>query len=869
MAIEKRADAEPIRGYRLIEPLGSGGFGEVWKCEAPGGIFKAIKFVYGSVNGLGENSGHAEEELRAFQLIKSIRHPFLLSIDRVEVVSGELVIVTELADQNLEELADQYRQQRLPGMPREELLGYLQESAEVLDLLNRKFDLQHLDIKPANLFLVSNHVKVADFGLVNQMTGANADKIQSALSAVTPLYAAPELFLGKISRHCDQYSLAIVFQELLTGSLPFDGKNVRQLLLQHTQENPNLQSLPTGDRAILARALAKNPDARFGSCLEFVRALKGESVAVAAVTSRTLTPDVATRSAEEAMGETAIVSRMRDTGPLPAKTPRPNLPDGVLADYRFSDCLSNSPLMDVWTAQRPDGVKKRVSILYGLGSPNVAKLKEALVRLQSIHHPALFMPEVLHIEPGRLVLQTDPQRETLRARAHQFQARKQPGIPRGELVDYIRAAAEVLDYLYLQHNVQHLNLNARNLILDNGWLQIGEFGYAQLLWAPAGQSIVERNVRYAAPELATNTPSRHSDQFSLALIFAEMLTGVHPFRGLGPTSYLKNASAPDLDKLPEMDREVVQRALSTDPTKRFANCTEMVLALEGTSIELNQELEARPSHFARLVATERNARKKSHVSSESEIDYKAVISELIRKAGGNIEQSACEPVMNQSNDAMTFQFIAGIPLGSAHEQLRGFCSQTGARVISEVDQRVVVQYDLAASRWQQLWGTKPVMELAVELVRVNPMSVTPIEIKAELKVRHCSKQKSLELFRTLGTDLFSSLQERMLINSEKRTKDRLLWPHPVLIVPIDRNGQPEEPIECRGKDLSHTGIGIYLPHDLDTAEVLVELPSPFKGNPVRIPAKLVRVKPTADGWYEVGALFHLPVHKPALAGAGI
>src|SRR5690348_10636923 len=219
----REPDFEPIPGYRLIEPLGAGGFGEVWKCEAPGGIFKAVKFVYGSLNGLSNDCANAKEELRALQLIKSIRHPFLLSIDRVEIVGGELVIITELADCNLHNLWERYIAQGRTGLPREELLGYLQEAAEVLDVLNHKFDLQHLDVKPRNLFLVSNHVKVADFGLVNRVSDAVTGKVAADMSAVTPLYAAPELFLGSLSRHSDQYSLAIAYQELLTGALPYSG----------------------------------------------------------------------------------------------------------------------------------------------------------------------------------------------------------------------------------------------------------------------------------------------------------------------------------------------------------------------------------------------------------------------------------------------------------------------------------------------------------------------------------------------------------------------------------------------------------------------------------------------------------------------
>jgi hypothetical protein len=270
MSLAREPNAEPLAGYRLIEPLGSGGFGEVWKCEAPGGLFKAIKFVYGNLNSLDVEGARAEQELQALQRIKEVRHPFVLSLDRIEIVEGQLLIVMELADRSLHDSFVECQSAGQVGIPREALLRYIRDAAEALDHMNEKHNLQHLDIKPRNLFLVSGRVKVADFGLVKHLERSNSAGIPGG---VTPLYAPPETLTGKISQSSDQYSLAIVYQELLTGQRPFNGTNPRQLAQQHLQDDPELRPLPEAERPIVARALAKDPAKRFPTCLTFVRAL--------------------------------------------------------------------------------------------------------------------------------------------------------------------------------------------------------------------------------------------------------------------------------------------------------------------------------------------------------------------------------------------------------------------------------------------------------------------------------------------------------------------------------------------------------------------------------------------------------------------
>jgi serine/threonine protein kinase len=352
------ADVEPIPGYRLIERLGRGGFGEVWKVLAPGGIYKAMKFVYGNLDEATDGGKPAQQELKALNRVKTIRHPYILSLERYDIVDGQLLIVMELADRNLFDRFRECQNQGLAGIPRDELIGYMEETAEALDLMNSQFQLQHLDIKPQNLFLVFNHVKVADFGLAKDLEGMQA----TLTGGVTPVYAAPETFECRVTRFCDQYSMAIVYQELLTGQRPFNGATARHLMMQHIQSPPDLSALPEHDRAVVARALAKKAEERFPTCAAFVQMLQNaERLAAPIIVSEKVgAADAAPGAPGRAASQAAPPQRMAAKAPerpslspltnwqtlsglpslngathLPSLTaPRPNSANGLLANAR-------------------------------------------------------------------------------------------------------------------------------------------------------------------------------------------------------------------------------------------------------------------------------------------------------------------------------------------------------------------------------------------------------------------------------------------------------------------------------------------------------------------------------------------------------
>ena len=368
---------EPIPGYRLIERLGRGGFGEVWKVEAPGGLMKAIKFVFGDLNDSDdENIRAAEQEKKAMERVKTIRHPYILSLERYDIIDGQLMIVMELADCNLWDRFRECRGLGMVGVPREELLRYMEEAAEALDLMNDKYHIQHLDVKPQNLFLVSKHIKVADFGLAKMFEGCRG----TITGGVTPVYAGPETFEGYVSRFTDQYSLAIVFQELLTGTRPFNGSNTKQLVMQHLNGVPDLDALPAADRPHIARSLAKKPDERWPSCTELIRALRHSTAIDKAPTPPRTPMPAAPRPPVAELGNPrprpALSQVTPSRGPA-SRTPHPHNTTGRLGSTQLvtpqaanANTFQNGPPQNLTiTLQRPIVVQTAKMNSLGLAPP--------------------------------------------------------------------------------------------------------------------------------------------------------------------------------------------------------------------------------------------------------------------------------------------------------------------------------------------------------------------------------------------------------------------------------------------------------------------------------------------------------------------
>lgn len=425
---------EPIPGYRTLELLGRGGCGEVWKATAPGGLEKAVKIVFGD-----PGNNQTSMEMRALARIRDVRHPLLLSIERIEVQHGNLVIVTELADCSLKQHFLKCCDSGGSGVPRKELLRYLADVAEGLDFLYEKYSLQHLDVKPENILLVSGRAKLGDFGLVKNLY----ERSVSLIGGLTPTYAPPELFEGRPTRHSDQYSLALVYMQMLTGVLPYVASNTAQIAEQHLRGVPDLMALSRQEGTVIARALSKDPQQRFESCTAMVEALKACHSAetrpsLTRETAGPVRPGTIDTPAGEGDGSGQAIRPGSATRRLPINGALAEPSAEVVRDTeRASDTRQHRAVSDC-----PPVPEGRPTLIVGVGGSGTAVLQKFVDRLRDQYGPVSEWPPVEF-----LALDTDTREMTSRFSSDVLDRVRIVPIPLAEAETYGARSREFLGWL--------------------------------------------------------------------------------------------------------------------------------------------------------------------------------------------------------------------------------------------------------------------------------------------------------------------------------------------------------------------------------------------------------------------------------------
>ncbi|MFI7038599.1 DNA translocase FtsK [Microbispora rosea] len=262
-------EGETLAGrYRLVEKLGAGGMGVVWKAvDLRLDREVAIKIFPSEM----DPDPRRVERFRAEPVLCGrLQHPGIVVVHDADEDKGRLFFVMELLDgQDLMKVFSKH----LNGLPSKRVVTIGARLAEALGVAHAK-KVIHRDIKPANIMLLSgDRPKICDFGIARAV-----DSGKATLQVGTPAYMAPEQSEGEPDERSDLYSLGCVLYEMATGETPFDG-NVWQLMLRHATEKPPPPSAIRGDipsplEDLILQLLAKKPEDRPQSAEEVAERLR-------------------------------------------------------------------------------------------------------------------------------------------------------------------------------------------------------------------------------------------------------------------------------------------------------------------------------------------------------------------------------------------------------------------------------------------------------------------------------------------------------------------------------------------------------------------------------------------------------------------
>jgi eukaryotic-like serine/threonine-protein kinase len=261
--------------YQILQKLGQGGMGAVYRCQQLGlGREVAIKVV--SAHLVAETEV-VKRFLREAKLASRLSHPNAVAVlDFNQSEDGLFYLVMELVSGNtLDKVLETDKIMKPERIVR---IG-----SQVCDALEgaHALSIVHRDLKPSNIMLLSRGrdlVKVLDFGLAKSVAPDQQNTTMTNAGALlgTPAFMCPELALGQpCDGRADLYSLGVVLYLMGTGQLPFISDSAHELIAMHASDDaPPMTGVPRALGAVVDRMLRKNPDDRYASAAEAREALE-------------------------------------------------------------------------------------------------------------------------------------------------------------------------------------------------------------------------------------------------------------------------------------------------------------------------------------------------------------------------------------------------------------------------------------------------------------------------------------------------------------------------------------------------------------------------------------------------------------------
>jgi serine/threonine-protein kinase len=282
--LHERASFGAADRYIIIREIGRGGAATVYLAEdVKHGRVVALKLLHQE---LAAELG-AERFLREIHLLAQLHHPHILPLFDSGVVHGALYYVMPFVDgESLRGLL--YRRGRLDAA---EAITIVEEVADALAYAHAH-NVVHRDVKPENIMLADGHALVADFGVARAIRRASGEQRMTAagMTVGTPAYMSPEQASGEphIDGRADQYALACMLFEMLTGAPPFIGPTAQAVIAQRfTGSVPSVRErrpeLSHAIEAALRRAFSVVPAERYDDVSDFARALSAPAPSLAPV----------------------------------------------------------------------------------------------------------------------------------------------------------------------------------------------------------------------------------------------------------------------------------------------------------------------------------------------------------------------------------------------------------------------------------------------------------------------------------------------------------------------------------------------------------------------------------------------------------